>query len=52
MTAVIWENEELGAKFKVWPLADAPSAQVNFFESLIYIFHVRLASLKRSNNGF
>jgi elongation factor G len=23
-TAVIWENEELGAKFKVWPLADAP----------------------------
>jgi elongation factor G len=27
-TAVIWENEELGAKFKVWPLADAPSAQV------------------------
>lgn len=25
MTAVIWENEELGAKFKVWPLADAPA---------------------------
>lgn len=23
-TAVIWENEDLGAKFKVWPLADAP----------------------------
>ena len=23
-TAVIWENEELGAKFKVWPIADAP----------------------------
>ena len=23
-TAVIWENEELGAKFKVWPLAEAP----------------------------
>jgi elongation factor G len=23
-TAVIWENEELGAKFKVHPLADAP----------------------------
>ena len=26
-TAVIWENEELGAKFKVWPLADAPIPQ-------------------------
>jgi len=25
MTAVIWENEELGAKFKVWPLAEAPA---------------------------
>ncbi|RYH30539.1 elongation factor G [archaeon] len=23
-TAIIWENEELGAKFKVWPLAEAP----------------------------
>jgi len=23
-TAVIWENEELGAKFKVWPIKDAP----------------------------
>jgi len=23
-TAVIWENEELGAKFKVWPIAEAP----------------------------
>jgi len=23
-TAVIWENEELGAKFKVWPLDEAP----------------------------
>jgi elongation factor G len=23
-TAVIWENEELGAKFRVYPLADAP----------------------------
>jgi len=23
-TAVIWENEDLGAKFKVYPLADAP----------------------------
>jgi len=23
-TAVIWENEELGAKFKVWPLSEAP----------------------------
>jgi len=21
---VIWENEELGAKFKVWPLDEAP----------------------------
>eukprot|EP01040_Poterioochromonas_malhamensis_P008982 gene8982-9724_t len=25
-TAVIWENEELGAKFKIWPLAEAPVA--------------------------
>lgn len=24
-TAVIWENEELGAKFRVYPLADAPA---------------------------
>eukprot|EP01037_Dinobryon_pediforme_P019071 gene19071-19425_t len=24
LTAVIWENEELGAKFKVWPLDEAP----------------------------
>jgi hypothetical protein len=32
MTAVIWENEELGAKFKVWPLADAPSAQVYIYK--------------------
>jgi len=23
-TAIIWENEELGAKFKVWPIAEAP----------------------------
>ena len=23
-TAVIWENEELGAKFKIWPIAEAP----------------------------
>jgi elongation factor G len=28
MEAVIWQNEELGAKFNVYPLADAPSAQV------------------------
>lgn len=26
-TAVIWENEELGAKFQVFPLADAPVPQ-------------------------
>jgi len=25
MNAIIWENEELGAKFKVWPLAEAPA---------------------------
>ena len=24
-TAVLWENEELGAKFKVWPLSEAPA---------------------------
>lgn len=25
-TAILWENEELGAKFKVWPLKEAPIA--------------------------
>jgi hypothetical protein len=42
MTAVIWENEELGAKFKVWPLADAPSAQVHICMYIHTFLHVHI----------